>query len=73
MHFTELRCQRLYPTPFLSISCPTGYRYGSKCEFACDVGSQLNGTIAAVCERNSDALYAAWTFGVNQPFCKGKI
>ncbi|KAJ8304923.1 hypothetical protein KUTeg_018506 [Tegillarca granosa] len=69
-----ISCSSLYNTPFLKITCPQGYKYGARCNFTCDVGSYINGTLnsemTTSCEKATDVHYGEWDFGSIQPFCK---
>ncbi|KAK3085610.1 hypothetical protein FSP39_006044, partial [Pinctada imbricata] len=64
-----LRCSNIFATPFMNVKCPDGVRYGAKCQFECDVGTQINGTREVVCESVHDK-YSEWTYGTTQPFCE---
>eukprot|EP00105_Crassostrea_gigas_P019111 XP_011437468.1 PREDICTED: uncharacterized protein LOC105335342 [Crassostrea gigas] len=65
-----LTCPTVYPTPFLSVVCPWGTKYGSQCEFFCDAGSVRNGSKVVVCEKSGSGSYGFWTFGERQPHCE---
>ncbi|XP_061173458.1 uncharacterized protein LOC133182626 [Saccostrea echinata] len=65
-----LTCPTVYPTPFLSVTCPQGSKYGGQCEFNCDPGSIRNGSQIAVCEMSTIGNYGYWTWGDRQPFCQ---
>ncbi|XP_048737007.2 sushi, von Willebrand factor type A, EGF and pentraxin domain-containing protein 1-like [Ostrea edulis] len=65
-----LKCPVVYPTPFLSVTCPWGTKYGSQCEFNCDPGSVRNGSKIVVCEKSGSGNYGYWTWGDRQPYCQ---
>ena len=67
--FTELRCRKLYPVPYMNLNC-TGTRRGSQCAFSCDENAQLNGTRTTFCLRKDDQAYSLWDMD-RQPFCEG--
>ncbi|KAL3870926.1 hypothetical protein ACJMK2_038954 [Sinanodonta woodiana] len=66
----EIRCHKLYPTPYMTISCPQGYKSGSFCSFDCDYGKNLFGSRVATCKREPGKLFGLWTFDKTQPACK---
>lgn len=70
-YIVVLTCPTVYPTPFLSVVCPWGTKYGSQCEFYCDAGSVRNGSKVVVCEKSGSGNYGFWTFGERQPHCEG--
>ncbi|XP_062584887.1 uncharacterized protein LOC134246515 [Saccostrea cucullata] len=65
-----LTCPAVYPTPFLSVTCPWGTKYGSQCEFNCDPGSVRNGSRIVVCEKSKSGNFGYWTWNDRQPFCQ---
>ena len=67
--FTELRCRKLYPVPYMNLNC-TGTRRGSQCAFSCDENAQINGTRTTFCLRKDDESYSVWNMD-RQPFCEG--
>ncbi|XP_076112267.1 uncharacterized protein LOC143080345 [Mytilus galloprovincialis] len=64
----QLRCRRLYPSPYMTLSC-TGTRLGSQCSFSCDDNAELNGTHTTFCHRESDSTYSQWDM-YEHPFCQ---
>ncbi|KAL3870955.1 hypothetical protein ACJMK2_038980 [Sinanodonta woodiana] len=66
----EIRCHKLYPTPYMTISCPQGYKSGSFCSFDCDYGKNLFGSRVATCKREPGKLFGLWSFDKTQPACK---
>lgn len=66
-----LTCPIIHPTPFLSVTCPWGAKYGSQCEFDCDLGSVRNGSKIVVCEKKRSGNYGYWTWDGRQPHCQG--
>ncbi|KAL3870958.1 hypothetical protein ACJMK2_038983 [Sinanodonta woodiana] len=66
----EIRCNKLYPTPYMTISCPQGYKSGSFCSFDCDYGKNLFGSRVATCKHEPGKLFGLWTFDKTQPVCK---
>lgn len=71
LSFIAITCPNIYPTPFQTVLCPSGTRYGSICNFSCEAGTKLNGTDNAVCERKKGNKFGEWTMGNNQPSCEG--
>lgn len=71
LSFIAITCPNIYPTPFQTVTCPSGTRYGSICNFSCEAGTKLNGTDIVVCERKNDNKFGEWTWGNNQPSCEG--
>ncbi|CAG2209565.1 unnamed protein product [Mytilus edulis] len=67
-----ITCPRIYPTADSSITCTTGSRHGSNCEFACSSSAVLNGTKYITCERHNQDGYGYWTWQNQQPFVKRK-
>ncbi|XP_061173455.1 uncharacterized protein LOC133182624 [Saccostrea echinata] len=65
-----LTCPSVYPTPFLSVTCPWGTKYGSQCEFNCDPGSVRNGSKIVVCEKSRNGNFGYWTWNDRQPYCQ---
>lgn len=65
-----ITCPIIYPTPFQTITCPLGTRYGSICNFTCDTGTKLNGSHIVVCERENGTQFGDWTWENKQPTCE---
>lgn len=65
-----ITCPNIYPTPFQTVTCPSGTRHGSVCNFSCEAGTKLNGTDIVVCERENGKKFGDWTWEKNQPFCE---
>ncbi|XP_053381797.1 sushi, von Willebrand factor type A, EGF and pentraxin domain-containing protein 1-like [Mercenaria mercenaria] len=67
----EIRCFKLYPTPFVHIDCPHGYRTGARCDISCDPGKILNGSNDVGCNKSPAGLYGEWNWkGGQQTVCK---
>lgn len=75
IQFTSLviTCPKIYPVADTLVTCSTGSRYGSNCDFECSSSATLNGTQSVVCERYNEESYGYWTWGEQQPFCQGMI
>lgn len=71
--FVVIKCPEIYPTPFQSIICPLGTRYGSICNISCEEGSNLNGNDIVVCERRTEEQFGYWTWEDNRSSCQGMI
>lgn len=71
--FVVIKCPEIFPTPFQSITCPSGTRYGSICNISCEEGSKVNGTDIVVCERRIHEHFGYWTWEDNRSFCQGMI
>lgn len=69
--FIAITCPNIFPTPFQTVTCPSGTRYGSICNFSCEAGTNLKGTDIVVCERENSNTFGDWTWGNNQPSCEG--
>lgn len=69
--FIAITCPNIYPTPFQTVICPSGTKYGSVCNLSCEAGTKLNGTDIVVCERKNGKQFGDWTWENNQPFCEG--
>lgn len=65
-----IKCPQIYPTPFQSIRCPSGSKYGSICNILCEEGSKLNGTDSIVCEKSMNEHFGYWTWEDNRSFCQ---
>lgn len=65
-----ITCPNIFPTPFQTVTCPSGTRYGSICNFSCEAGTNLKGTDIVVCERENSNTFGDWTWGNNQPSCE---
>lgn len=65
-----IKCPEIYPTPFQSITCPSGTKYGSICNISCEVGSSLNGTDNVVCEKEEEKQFGYWTWEDKRSFCQ---
>ena len=68
-----ITCPKIYPVADTLVTCSTGSRYGSNCDFECSSSATLNGTQSVVCERYNEESYGYWTWGEQQPFCQGMI
>jgi hypothetical protein len=68
-----ITCPKIYPVADTLVTCSTGSRYGSNCDFECSSSATLNGTQSVVCERYNKDSYGYWTWGEQQPFCQGLI
>lgn len=69
-----ITCPKIYPVADTLVTCPTGSRYGSNCDFECSSSATLNGTTkSVVCERHNEDAYGYWTWGEQQPFCQGMM
>ena len=68
-----ITCPKIYPVADTLVTCSTGSRYGSNCDFECSSSATLNGTQSVVCERYNEESYGYWTWGEQQPFCQGLI
>ncbi|KAH3713144.1 hypothetical protein DPMN_072929 [Dreissena polymorpha] len=66
----DMKCARIYPTPFLRASCPQGVRTGATCDISCDPGTELVGNYTVSCNKSALGLYGAWAwFNNTQYFC----
>lgn len=66
-----MKCAKLYPTPFLRIECPHGYRTGSFCNISCDPGKSLTGNDFVTCDRSAAGMFGEWNWkNGKQATCK---
>ncbi|KAK6186939.1 hypothetical protein SNE40_006195 [Patella caerulea] len=70
----EIVCHTLYPRVYQTVSCPDGYRHGSKCIFGCDDGTVFskedNSTTCIKTRQGLRPIYGVWSFGKSQPICE---
>ncbi|KAK3602544.1 hypothetical protein CHS0354_003796 [Potamilus streckersoni] len=65
----EIRCHKLYPTPYMTINCPEGYKAGSYCIFICDPGKIMEGARISTCLKDPKGLFGSWSWNKTQPTC----
>jgi len=71
--FSDVKCSKLYPTPYSRIDCPYGYRTGFFCNISCDAGKTLFGSDFVVCDKSNQGLFGAWNWeGGHQTVCESK-
>ncbi|CAH1274718.1 SRPX2 [Branchiostoma lanceolatum] len=70
----EITCPVVSKKPYQLVTCPSGNSYGSRCEFACEDGSELIGTNFTYCGKIGDPPVGYWDWyhseGI-QPKCEG--
>ncbi|XP_078597007.1 uncharacterized protein LOC144873484 isoform X2 [Branchiostoma floridae x Branchiostoma japonicum] len=72
----EITCPALRKKPYQLVACPNGNSYGSRCEFACEDGSNLIGLNFAYCGKKGDPPVGYWDWDLDnyengQPKCEG--
>lgn len=69
----DIKCTRIYPTPYVRVGCPYGYRTGSYCNITCEPGKTLTGSDFVTCDRDPDGFYGLWNWqGGKQSTCQSK-
>ncbi|WAR06501.1 LOW QUALITY PROTEIN: SRPX2-like protein, partial [Mya arenaria] len=67
----DIKCSRIYPTPFVRVQCPNGTRTGSICEISCEPGKTLQGTSVVTWDQSAKGLYGQWNWNDDgQSTCK---
>ncbi|XP_035676272.1 sushi, von Willebrand factor type A, EGF and pentraxin domain-containing protein 1-like [Branchiostoma floridae] len=72
----EITCPVLRKKPYQLVTCPNGNSYGSRCEFACEDGSNLIGLNFTYCDKKGDPPVGYWGWDLDnsengQPNCEG--
>ncbi|CAC5416422.1 unnamed protein product [Mytilus coruscus] len=65
-----ITCPRIYPTADTSVTCDSGSRFGSNCNFSCESSATLNGTDHITCQRQNAKSYGHWSWNDTQPYCE---
>jgi len=74
IHIADVKCPKLYPTPYARIDCPYGYRTGFYCNITCDAGKTMFGSEFVVCDKSIQGLFGAWNWqGGQQTTCKSEF
>ncbi|WAQ94725.1 CRUM1-like protein [Mya arenaria] len=67
----DIKCSRIYPTPYVRVICPQGYKTGSLCDIECEPGNLLKGSDNVTCEESKNGLFAYWNWqNGTQSTCK---
>ncbi|CAG2227187.1 unnamed protein product [Mytilus edulis] len=64
-----ITCPRIYPTADTLVTCDSGSRFGSNCNFSCENAATLNGTNHVACQRQNAKSYGHWSWDDKQPYC----
>ncbi|XP_052797953.1 sushi, von Willebrand factor type A, EGF and pentraxin domain-containing protein 1-like isoform X2 [Mya arenaria] len=70
----DIKCSRIYPTPYVRVICPQGYKTGSLCDIECEPGNLLKGSDNVTCEESKNGLFAYWNWqNGTQSTCKNTL
>ncbi|XP_063419373.1 sushi, von Willebrand factor type A, EGF and pentraxin domain-containing protein 1-like [Mytilus trossulus] len=64
-----ITCPRIYPIADTLVTCDSGSRFGSNCNFSCENAATLNKTDPVTCQRQNAKSYGHWSWDDKQPYC----
>ena len=74
IHLLDVKCSKLYPTPYARIDCPFGHRTGFYCNISCDQGAIPIGSKFVVCDKSNHGLFGSWNWqGGQQTYCNSNL